>query len=124
MEFRITPFKRGRSSAKSAPCLQPNVSFSAALTHNFLISSSDEEEDEAALMSGLNNGAIGAPAGGPQLVTQIDPNIKKQLILALKMKRTYKSALTECICFFSSLAARQEQHPRQLRRAFARLNAH
>ena len=59
----------------------------------FIRSSSDEEEDEAALMSGLNNEAMGASAGGPQLVTQIDPNIKKQLILALKMKRTYKSAL-------------------------------
>ena len=61
------------------------------------VHASSEDEDDDALMSGLNsndgNNGNGGGNGGVQLVTTIDPNIKKQLILALKMKRTYKSAL-------------------------------
>ena len=60
---------------------------------SFLHSSSDEDED--ALMTGLADHSedLNGGSNGPQLVASIDPNVKKQLVVALKMKRTYKSAL-------------------------------
>ena len=59
---------------------------------SFLHSSS--EEDEEVLMTGLADHDMALKGALATLQAPLDPNIKKQLILALKMKRTYKSALT------------------------------
>jgi hypothetical protein len=66
---------------------------------SFMYSSSDDDGgggDEDAVMTGLEHHDKSLNAvGSAQLFKPLDPNIKKQLIVALKMKRTYKSALTD-----------------------------
>ena len=55
--------------------------------------SDSDADDKDALMTGMENMNAFNNQNGPRLVASVDPNVKKQLILALKMKRTYKSAL-------------------------------